>query len=98
VKFCRNSPQKGGLFHQKGGRSEGKRGSHQMYDTKGPYRVFLWYRLGKYQENTSRYHTKIPNRDTTLDWIVFNDSLPKTTVQGGSAGLRWKCGYSLVQV
>jgi hypothetical protein len=30
------------------------------------------------------------------DWIVFNDLQPKTTVQGGSAGLRWKCGYSLV--
>ncbi len=34
VKFCGNSPQKGGLVHQKEGRSEGKRGSHQMYDTK----------------------------------------------------------------
>ncbi len=32
------------------------------------------------------------------DWIVFNDFLPKTTVQGGSAGLRWKCAYSLVAV
>ena len=37
-----------------------------MYDTEGPYQVFLWYRLGKYQENTNRYHTEIPNRDTTL--------------------------------
>jgi hypothetical protein len=66
VKFCGNSPQKGGLVHQKGGRIEGKRGSCQMYDTEGPYQVFLWYRLGKYQENTNRYHTEIPNRDTTL--------------------------------
>ncbi len=37
-----------------------------MYDIEGLYRVFLWYRLGKYQENTNRYHTEIPNRDTTL--------------------------------
>ncbi len=66
VKFCGNSPPKGGLVHQKGGRSEGKRGSRQMYDTEGPYRVFLRYRLGKYRENTNRYHTEIPNRDTTL--------------------------------
>jgi hypothetical protein len=66
VKFCGNSPQKGGLVHQKGGRSKGKRGSHQMYNTEGPYRVFLWYWLGKYQENTSRYHTEIPNQDTIL--------------------------------
>ncbi len=66
VKFCGNSPQKGGLVHQKGGRSEGKRGSRQMYDTEGPYRVSLRYRLGKYRENTNRYHTEIPNRDTTL--------------------------------
>ncbi len=66
VKFCGNSPQKRGLVHQKGGRSEGKRGSRQMYDTEGPYRVFLRYRLGKYRENTNRHHTKIPNRDTTL--------------------------------
>jgi hypothetical protein len=68
VKFCGNSPQKGGLVHQNGGRSKEKRGSCQMYDTKGPYRVFLWYRLGKYQENTNLYHTEIPNRDTTLDF------------------------------
>ncbi len=66
MKFCGNSPQKGGLVHQKGGRSEGNRVSHQMYDTEGPYRVFLWYWLGKYGENTNRYHTEIPNRDTTL--------------------------------
>ncbi len=44
VKFCGNSPQKGGLVHQKGGKSKGKRGSRQMYDTEGPYQVFLWYR------------------------------------------------------
>ncbi len=67
MKFCGNSPQKGGSVHQKGGRSKQKRGSRQMYDTEGPYRVFLWYRLGKYQENTNQYHTEIPNRDTTLD-------------------------------
>jgi hypothetical protein len=24
-------------------------------------------RLGKYRENTNRYHTEIPNRDTTLE-------------------------------
>ncbi len=66
VKFCGKSPRKGGLFHQKGGRSERKRGSRQMYDTEGPYRVFLWYWLEKYRENTNRYHTEIPNRDTTL--------------------------------
>ncbi len=42
-----------------------------MYDTKGPYQVFLWYRLGKYQENTNRYHTEIPNRDTTLVILFF---------------------------
>jgi hypothetical protein len=44
VKLCGNSRQKGGLVHQKGGRSEGKRGSRQIYDTKRPYQVFLWYR------------------------------------------------------
>ncbi len=66
VKFSENSPQKGGLVHQKVGRSKGKRGSCQMYDTERPYQVFLWYRLGKYQENTNQYHTEIPNRDTTL--------------------------------
>ncbi len=66
MKFCENSPQKGGLVNQKGGRSEGKRGSRQMYDTEGPYQVFLRYRLGKYRENTNRYHTEIPNQDTTL--------------------------------
>ncbi len=44
----------------------GKRGSRQMYGTKGPYQVFLWYWLGKYQENTNQYQTKIPNRDATL--------------------------------
>ncbi len=71
MKFCGNSPQKGGLVHQKGGRSEGKRGFRQMYNTEGPYRVFLWYRLGKYQENTNRYHIKIPNWDATLEnWGV----------------------------
>jgi hypothetical protein len=37
-----------------------------MYDTEGPYQVFLRYWLGKCRENTNRYHTKIPNRDTTL--------------------------------
>jgi hypothetical protein len=46
VRFSGSSPQKGGLVHQKGGRSEGKRGSRQMYDTEGPYRVFLRYWLG----------------------------------------------------
>ncbi len=66
VKFYGNSSQKRGLVHQKGGRSQGKRGSRQMYNTKGPYQVFFWYWLGKYQENTNRYHTKIPNRDSTL--------------------------------
>ena len=71
VKFCGNSPPKGGLVHQKGGRSKGKRGSRQMYDTEGPYRVFLWYWLGKYQENTNQYHTKIPNLETTLVLIPF---------------------------
>jgi hypothetical protein len=70
VKFCGNSPQKGGLDHQKGGRSKEKRGSCQMYDTEGPYQDFLWYRLGKYQENTNRYHTKIPNWDTTLKILL----------------------------
>ncbi len=53
VKFCGNSPQKGDLVHQKGGRSEGKRGSRQMYNAECPYRVFLRYRLGKYRENTN---------------------------------------------
>ncbi len=70
MKFSGNSPQKGGLVHQKGGRSKGKSGSHQMYDTKRPYQVFLWYRLGKYRKNTNRYHTKIPNRDTTLQITI----------------------------
>jgi hypothetical protein len=73
VKFCGNSPQKGGLVHQKGGRSERKRGSRQMYDTKDPYQVFLRYRLGKYQENTNRYHTEIPNRDTTLVFWLWRE-------------------------
>ncbi len=76
VKFCGNSPQKGGLVHQKGGRSKRKRGSRQMYDTKGPYQVFLQYRLGKYRENTNRYHTKIPNWDTTLANTAKNFLLP----------------------
>ncbi len=69
VKFCGNSPQKGGLVHQKGGRSKRKRGSRQMYDTEGPYQVFLRYRFGKYQENNNQYHTEIPNWDTTLEKI-----------------------------
>ncbi len=43
-----------------------------MYDTDGPYQVFLRYWLGKYRENTNRYHTEIPNRDTTL---LFTGSL-----------------------
>ncbi len=72
MNFCGNSPQKGGLVHQKGGRSKGKRGSRQMYDTRDPYQVFLWYRLGKYQENTNQYHTKIPNWDTTLNFRSHN--------------------------
>jgi hypothetical protein len=33
---------------------------------KNPYRVFLWYRLVKYRENTNQYQTEILNRDTTL--------------------------------
>jgi hypothetical protein len=37
---------------------------------KCPNQVFLWYRLVKYQENTDRYQTKIPNRDATLDFSV----------------------------
>ena len=76
VKFCGNSPQKGGLVHQKGGRSEGKRGSRQMYNTEGPYQVFLWYRLGKYQENTNRYHTEIPNRKSSKTNLVKQCTWP----------------------
>ncbi len=48
-----------------------------MYDTKGPYRVFLWYWLGKYQENTNQYHIKIPNRDRTLEIFFFPQPLLK---------------------
>ncbi len=63
--------QKGGLVHQKGGRSEQKRGSRQINNTEGPYRVFLRYRLGKYQENTNQYHTEISNWDTTLPFSAI---------------------------
>jgi hypothetical protein len=62
VKFCGNSPQKGGLVHQKGGRSERKRGSRQMYDTEEFSSVRKIPR--KYQPIS--YHTEIPNRDATL--------------------------------
>ncbi len=72
-KFSRNLffPQKGGLVHQKGGRKpffEGKKGFPPNVDTitKRPDQVFLWYRLGKYRENTKQYWTKIPNQGTTL--------------------------------
>ncbi len=34
---------------------------------KRPDRVFLWYWLVKYRENTNRYRTKIPNWDATLE-------------------------------
>jgi hypothetical protein len=50
-----------------------------MFDTEGPYQVFLRYRLRKYRENTNQYHTEIPNRDTTLHesylWIFGNLSV-----------------------
>jgi hypothetical protein len=50
-----------------------------MYDTEGPYRVFLRYRLGKYRENTNRYHTEIPNRDTTLVNTTLCTTWARTT-------------------
>jgi hypothetical protein len=68
--FCeilQELPSKGGLGPSKRGQKGAKRDSRQMYDTEGPYQVFLWYWLGKYQENTNQYYTKIPNWDTTLD-------------------------------
>jgi hypothetical protein len=35
------------------------------------YQAFLWYRSTTYQENTYRYHTKIPIQDTTLKKTYF---------------------------
>jgi hypothetical protein len=92
VKFCGNSPQKGGLIHQKGGRSKGKRGSPQMYDTEGPYRVFLGYGLGNYRENTNRYHTEIPNRDTTLMISNFETAClrQKFDIRDGQKQFGWR--------
>jgi hypothetical protein len=70
-----------------------------MYDTEGPYQVFLWYRLEKYQENTNRYHTKIPNRDTALINTLdppkkfirkLGGLLPiNSTLWHGAPGLMW---------
>ncbi len=54
-----------------------------MFDTEGPYQVFLWYRLRKYQENTNQYHTEIPNRDTTLEISFFPQPLLKLLTQIG---------------
>ncbi len=60
VKFCGNSPQKGGLVNQKGGRSEGKRGSCRMYDTETyqPSFPVVWVR------KIPRKYQPIPNRNT----------------------------------
>ncbi len=56
--FCGNSPQKGGLVHQKWGRSEEKEVPAKCMIPKRTNQVFLWYRLGKYQENTIPTDTK----------------------------------------
>jgi hypothetical protein len=40
-----------------------------------PDRVFLRYRLVKYQENTDRYQTKIPNRDATLEKMILGTKM-----------------------
>jgi hypothetical protein len=40
---------------------------------KRPDRVFLWYRLVKYRENTDRYQTEILNRDATLEKTKSNN-------------------------
>ncbi len=60
MKFCGNSPQKGGLVHQKGGRSEGKRGSRQMYDTEMYQPSFPSVSVGKIPGK----YRPIPNRNT----------------------------------
>jgi hypothetical protein len=67
-------PQKGGLVHQKGGRSlplREKRVPAKCTIPKRPDQVFLWYQLVKYQENTNRYRTEIPNRDATLNYSAL---------------------------
>ncbi len=74
VKFCGNSPQKGGLVHQKGGRSEGKRGSRQMYDTATYQPSFPLVSVGKIPGK----YRPIPNRNTesrcnsTNFWSLLN--------------------------
>ena len=55
VKFCGNSPQKGGLVHQKGGRS-------QMFDTEKSLPSFPLVSVGK----ILRKYRLIPNRNTKL--------------------------------
>ncbi len=74
--FVRTLLKRGAWSIKKGAEASDKRGSCQIYNTEGPYRVFLWYRLGKYQENTNRYHTKIPNQDTTLQKLHVWNKLP----------------------
>ncbi len=81
MKFCGNSPQKGGLVHQKGGRSERKRGSRQMYDTEGPYlpsfpslsvrKIPRKYQLIPYQNTESGYNSiKCPNAKEFVQAII----------------------------
>ncbi len=65
----------GGLDPSKRGQKppfEGKKGFPPNVKYRKPYRVFLRYRYGKYRENTNRYRTEIPNRDTTLDFFYSN--------------------------
>ncbi len=70
-KFGRNLffPQKGGLIHQKGGRSlplREKRGSHHMYNTKTSRPSFPLVSVGKIPGK----YQPIPNRNTKL-WYKY---------------------------
>jgi hypothetical protein len=50
VKFCGNSPQKGGLVLKKGAEAREKGVPTKCTIPKRTNQVFLWYQLGKYQE------------------------------------------------
>ncbi len=71
MKFCGNSPQKGGLVHQKGGRGEGKRSSRQMYDTETYQPSFPPVSVRK----IPRKYQPIPNRNTKLGCNSMNKVL-----------------------
>jgi hypothetical protein len=68
------SLKRGAWFIKKGAEASlcGKKGVPAKCTTpKRPDQVFLWYRLGKYQENTNQYQTELPNWGTTLAKLVW---------------------------